>query len=155
MAILVATGQGQNPRTGANRTWLFFAPSGLAAGALWARSFRALKLGPASRVAPINKLSVVILALFTVLFLGEKLSGSSWLDVALIGCDAIVVDYKGSADATPVMKGNPMEALFANRSDADLAKIDRQISGILRISPGCSGLRYLSGRPCSRKRRAA
>ena len=94
-AILAATGQWQDPATVSARTWLFLVLSGLATGASWVCYFRALKLGPASRVAPIDKLSVVLVAVFAVLFLGERLSGPNWLGVALIGCGAILVAYKG------------------------------------------------------------
>lgn len=58
--------------------------SGLATGASWVCYFRALKFGPASRVAPIDKLSVILVAIFAVLFLSEKLSGPNWLGVALM-----------------------------------------------------------------------
>ena len=68
--------------------------SGLATGASWVCYLRALKLGPASQVAPIDKLSVVLVAVFAVLFLGERLSGPNWLGVALIGGGAILVAYK-------------------------------------------------------------
>ncbi len=52
--------------------------SGLATGASWLCYFRALKLGPASKVAPIDKLSVVLVALFAVLFLGERPAPRDW-----------------------------------------------------------------------------
>src|SRR5574337_547072 len=60
----------------------------------WLCYFRALKLGEASRVAPIDKLSVVLVAVFGVLFLGEKLAPQNWLGVALIAAGAILVAYK-------------------------------------------------------------
>lgn len=94
-AILAATGQWQDPRAVPGRTWLFLVLSGLATGASWLCYFRALKLGPASRVAPIDKLSVVLVAVFAVLFLGERLSGPNWLGVALIAGGAVLVAYKG------------------------------------------------------------
>lgn len=94
-AILFATGQWQDPATVSGRTWLFLVLSGLGTGASWVCYFRALKLGPASRVAPIDKLSVVLVAVFAVLFLGEKLSGPNWLGVALIAGGAVLVAYKG------------------------------------------------------------
>lgn len=94
-AILLATGQWQDPAKVSSRSWLFLVLSGLATGASWVCYFRALKLGPASRVAPIDKLSVVLVAVFAVLFLGERLSGPNWLGVALIGGGAILVAYKG------------------------------------------------------------
>src|SRR5216683_1510724 len=72
--IVGVTGQWQAPASIAGRTWLFLALSGLATGASWLCYFRALKLGDAARVAPIDKLSVVLVALFGVLFLGERLT---------------------------------------------------------------------------------
>src|SRR5947209_19696851 len=71
-AILSATGQFQLPGSVAPRTYLFLVLSGLATGASWVCYFRALKLGPASLVAPIDKLSVVLVAVFGVLLLGER-----------------------------------------------------------------------------------
>jgi transporter family protein len=53
-----------------------------------------LKLGDAARVAPIDKLSVVLVALFGVIFLGERLSGANWLGVAMIAAGAILVAYR-------------------------------------------------------------
>ena len=76
------------------RTWLFLLLSGLATGASWLCYFRALKLGPASQVAPVDKLSVVLVALFGVLFLGEKLSGPNWLGVVLIAAGVILLAFK-------------------------------------------------------------
>ena len=69
--------------------------SGLATGGSWLCYFRALKLGDAARVAPIDKLSVVLVAVFGVTFLGEHLSLPNWLGVALIAAGAILVAYKG------------------------------------------------------------
>src|SRR2546421_12846789 len=66
-AILSATGQFQSPGSVVPRTYLFLVLSGLATGASWVCYFRALKLGPASLVAPIDKLSVVLVAVFGVL----------------------------------------------------------------------------------------
>jgi bacterial/archaeal transporter family protein len=89
--IVSATGQWQAPASISARTWLFLALSGLATGASWLCYFRALKLGDAARVAPIDKLSVVLVALFGVLFLGERLSGLNWLGVVLIAAGALLV----------------------------------------------------------------
>jgi transporter family protein len=93
--IVTATGQWQPPDSISARTWLFLALSGLATGASWLCYFRALKLGDAARVAPIDKLSVVLVAVFGVLFLGERLSGLNWLGVALIAAGALLVALKG------------------------------------------------------------
>jgi transporter family protein len=68
--------------------------SGFATGASWICYFRALKLGNAAQVAPIDKLSVVFVAVFAVLFLGEKLSLPNWLGVILIACGAVLVAYR-------------------------------------------------------------
>ncbi|MDB5573394.1 MAG: protein of unknown function transrane [Tardiphaga sp.] len=92
--ILFATGQFQQPGAISGKTWLFLVLSGLGTGASWLCYFRALKLGPASLVAPIDKLSVVLVALFGVLFLGERPSGSNWLGIALIAAGAIIIVFK-------------------------------------------------------------
>lgn len=68
--------------------------SGLATGASWVCYFRALKFGPASQVAPIDKLSVVLVAIFGVAFLGEKLALPNWLGILLIAAGALLVGYK-------------------------------------------------------------
>ena len=89
--ILFATGKFNTPGPISARTWTFLVLSGLATGASWLCYFRALKIGEAARVAPIDKLSVVMVAIFGALFLGEKLSALNWLGVALIGAGAIFV----------------------------------------------------------------
>jgi len=73
------------------RTWLFLTLSGLATGFSWLCYFRALQLGPASRVAPIDKLSVALVIGFAALFLGEKLTWGKLLGGLLIVAGAIVV----------------------------------------------------------------
>jgi transporter family protein len=73
------------------RTLIFLVLSGLATGASWLCYFRALKLGDAARVAPIDKLSVVMVAIFAVLFLGERLSPGNWIGVAMIGLGAVLL----------------------------------------------------------------
>ena len=92
--ILAATGQFQSLSTVPGRTWLFLALSGLGTGASWLCYFRALKLGNAAQVASIDKLSVVLVALFGFLFLGERLSVANWLGVALIAAGAVLVAHK-------------------------------------------------------------
>jgi transporter family protein len=93
-SILLALGEFRELRSVSGRTWAFLALSGLATGASWVCYFRALKLGNASQVAPIDKLSVVLVAVFGVLFLGERLSGLNWLGVGLIGGGAILVAWR-------------------------------------------------------------
>ena len=92
--ILMATGEWQPPSSIGGRTYLFLLLSGLGTGASWLCYFRALQLGDAARVAPIDKLSVVMVAVFGVAFLGERLSGINWLGVAAIGGGAILVAYR-------------------------------------------------------------
>lgn len=89
--IVYATRQFQNPAEISARTYLFLLLSGLGTGASWLCYFRALKLGNAAQVAPIDKLSVVLVALFGVLFLGEKLSAVNWLGVVLVAAGAVLV----------------------------------------------------------------
>ena len=89
--ILAATGGWQAPNSISRRTYLFLVLSGAATGASWLCYFRALKLGDAARVAPIDKLSVVLVAVFGVLFLGERLTGPNWFGVMLIAVGAIFV----------------------------------------------------------------
>lgn len=92
--IVYATGNWQEPSSVSGKTWLFLVLSGLATGASWICYFRALKLGDAARVAPIDKLSVVFVAVFAVLFLGERLALTNWLGVILIACGAVLVAYR-------------------------------------------------------------
>jgi bacterial/archaeal transporter family protein len=89
--IVFATGQWQPLSSIPQKTWVFLTLSGLATGASWLAYFRALKLGEASRVAPIDKLSIVLVAIFGVVFLGEKLSLVHWFGVALIAVGAVVL----------------------------------------------------------------
>ena len=89
--ILTVAGEWRAPSSIAPRSWLFLVLSGLATGASWLCYFRALKLGEAAKVAPIDKLSVVFVAIIAATFLGEKLSPLNWLGVALIACGAILV----------------------------------------------------------------
>jgi transporter family protein len=90
-AILVGTRQWQPLTSVSSRTYLFLVLSGLATGASWLCYFRALKLGDAFQVAPIDKLSVVLVAVFAFLFLGERPTGINWLGIVLIAAGAILV----------------------------------------------------------------
>lgn len=92
--LLAVTGQFQAPNTISGRTYLFLLLSGLGTGASWLCYFRALKIGEAAKVAPIDKLSVVMVAIFGVIFLGEKLTAPNWLGIALIGVGAVLVAYR-------------------------------------------------------------
>ncbi|MEA2934233.1 MAG: bacterial/archaeal transporter family protein [Variibacter sp.] len=92
--ILFASGQWQSLASVSARSYSFLVLSGLATGGSWVCYFRALQIGDAARVAPIDKLSVVLVALFAVLFLKEHLSGPNWLGVILIGAGGMLVAYK-------------------------------------------------------------
>jgi bacterial/archaeal transporter family protein len=91
LLLLLATGQFVPPQQISGRTWTFLVLSGLGTGASWLCYFRALKLGPASLVAPVDKLSVVLVAIFGVLLLGERPSPTGWLGIAMIGCGAVLI----------------------------------------------------------------
>jgi transporter family protein len=92
--IVYASGNWQGPSSVSAKTWLFLILSGAATGASWICYFRALKLGDAARVAPVDKLSVVFVSLFAILFLGERLALPNWLGVILIACGAVLVAYR-------------------------------------------------------------
>ncbi|WP_312530400.1 EamA family transporter, partial [Paracoccus sp. (in: a-proteobacteria)] len=92
--IVIATGQWQPLASVSGKTYLFLVLSGLGTGASWLCYFRALKLGDAARVAPIDKLSVVFVAILAALFLGERLAPINWLGIALIAGGAILVTLK-------------------------------------------------------------
>ena len=92
--ILFATGAWQPLNSISLKSFLFLILSGLATGASWICYFRALKMGDAGRVAPIDKMSVVMVELFGVVFLGEKLAFQNWLGVLFIGVGAILIAHK-------------------------------------------------------------
>ena len=89
--FVYATGQFQAPGTVAARTWVFLALSGLATGASWVCYFRALKTGDAAKVAPIDKLSVVLVAIFAAAFLGERPTPAAWAGISLIAAGAVLI----------------------------------------------------------------
>ena len=90
-AIVAFTGGWQPLNSIPRRTWIFLLLSGLATGASWLCYYHALKLGPASGVAPIDKMSVVLVAILGVTLLGEKLSLQNWLGVAMMAGGAVLV----------------------------------------------------------------
>ena len=92
--ILYATGQYQSLGSISARSYVFLVLSGLATGASWICYFRALKLGQASLVAPVDKLSVVLVAVLGVTLLGEKLGVRQWCGIALISSGVILLALK-------------------------------------------------------------
>ncbi len=94
VALVWTTGEGRGISVLAPRAWLFLVLSGLATGLSWLCYFRALQLGEASQVAPIDKLSVVFVLVLAAIFLGEKLSWHQWFGGALILAGAVVIALK-------------------------------------------------------------
>ncbi len=93
-AVVYGTGKWQNPVTVPRRALLFLTLSGLATGASWICYFRALKIGEASRVAPVDKLSVVLVAIFAVLFLGERPAVKDWMGIALVAAGVLLLGVR-------------------------------------------------------------
>ena len=93
-AFVYYTGKWSDPFTLKPKTWTFLTLSGLATGASWLCYFRALKIGDAAKVAPVDKLSVVLVALFAVLFLGERPAAKDWLGIFMIGGGVILLGFK-------------------------------------------------------------
>ena len=83
--LVWATGKWSDPFELPPRTLLFLALSAVATAASWICYYRALQVGDTAQVAAIDKTSVVLVALFALVFLGERLSWLSWLGVLLIG----------------------------------------------------------------------
>jgi len=92
-ALVSARGEWQRPDTLSTRGMVFLVLSGLATGLSWLCYYRALQLGPASRVAPIDKVSVVFVVLFAVAFLGEKLTWKAGIGAAFIACGSLLMAF--------------------------------------------------------------
>ena len=93
-AFVVLAGKWSNPFTLSSRTWLFLTLSGLATGASWVCYFRALQIGDASKVAPVDKLSLVLVAVFAFTFLGERPSLREWTGIAMVATGVLVLAFK-------------------------------------------------------------
>ncbi len=85
------TGKWSDPSALGAKTWLFLSLSALATGASWVCYFRALQIGEASKVAPVDKFSVVLVAIFAVAFLGERPSLREWTGILLVTAGVIVL----------------------------------------------------------------
>ena len=90
-AFVALTGKWSNPAALPPRSLLFLVLSALATGASWVAYYRALQAGEAARVAPVDKLSVVLVAVFAVLFLGERPAAREWLGIAMVAAGVIVL----------------------------------------------------------------
>jgi transporter family protein len=84
----------RNPAELSSRTWLFLVLSGLATGASWVCYFRALKIGEASKVAPVDKLSLLLVAVFAFLFLHERPSVREWFGILMVGMGVLILALK-------------------------------------------------------------
>ena len=95
LGIFVAvTGKWENPLTLSTRSLVFLVLSALATGASWVCYFRALKVGEASLVAPIDKLSVVLVAVFAFVFLAERPSWREWFGILMVAAGVLVIALK-------------------------------------------------------------
>lgn len=94
VAFVFLTNQWTNPLTLSAKTWTFLVLSAIATGASWICYFRALKLGPASKVAPVDKLSVILVAIFAVIFLRERQSARDWIGILLVAAGVVVLGLK-------------------------------------------------------------
>ena len=93
-AFVWFTGKWSNPFALSSKTWIFLTLSGLATGASWVCYFRALQIGDASKVAPIDKLSLVLVAVFAFAFLGERPSLREWTGIAMVAGGVLVLALK-------------------------------------------------------------
>jgi transporter family protein len=93
-AFVWFAGKWSNPLELPAKTWLFLGLSGLATGASWVCYFRALQMGEASKVAPVDKLSLVLVAVFAFAFLGERPSLREWTGIAMVAGGVLVLAFK-------------------------------------------------------------
>lgn len=88
------TGKWSNPFLLSTKTWIFLGLSALATGASWVCYFRALQIGDASKVAPVDKLSLVLVAIFAFTFLGERPAPREWLGIAMVALGVLILASK-------------------------------------------------------------
>jgi transporter family protein len=93
-AFVWFAGKWSNPFALSSKTWIFLSLSGLATGASWVCYFRALQIGDASKVAPVDKLSLVLVAIFAFSFLGERPSLREWTGIAMVAGGVLVLAIK-------------------------------------------------------------
>ena len=94
IAYVLAMGKWSNPLRLPGKTWLFLTLSALATGASWVCYFRALQMGDASKVAPVDKMSLVLVALFAFLFLGERPDMREWGGIAMVAFGVVILALK-------------------------------------------------------------
>jgi len=93
-AFVWFTGKWSNPFTLSAKTWLFLGLSGLATGASWVCYFRALQVGEASKVAPVDKFSLVLVAVFAFAFLGERPTTREWAGIIMVAVGMLLLALK-------------------------------------------------------------
>lgn len=93
-AFVAATGTAQPLSSVTSRTYVFLVMSGVATGLSWLCYFHAIKIGPVAQVASIDKLSVVMVAIFAAIFLGDHLTLRHWLGIALVGGGAVLLSSR-------------------------------------------------------------
>jgi bacterial/archaeal transporter family protein len=93
-AFVALTGKWSNPFELPARTWIFLSLSALATGASWVCYFRALQIGDASKVAPVDKFSLVLVAIFAVAFLGERPTLREWSGIAMVAGGVLLLAFK-------------------------------------------------------------
>ncbi|MGQ3685762.1 MAG: EamA family transporter [Candidatus Loosdrechtia sp.] len=93
-AFVWYAGKWSDPRALSSKTLLFLSLSALATGASWVCYFRALQVGEASKVAPVDKFSLVLVAVFAFTILGERPSMREWLGIGLVASGVLVLAFK-------------------------------------------------------------
>lgn len=95
LALFLSYAQKWQPlHTLSAKNWLFLILSGLATGASWLAYFKALQMGNASQVAPIDKFSIVLVTFFAFIFLGERPDKQDWLGILLITLGVLTLAFK-------------------------------------------------------------
>jgi len=98
MVILAAfvplAGKWTNPLALCAKTWIFLVLSSVATGASWVCYFRALQVGEAAKVAAVDKLSVILVAVFAFAFLGERPVAREWMGILLVAAGVFLLGYK-------------------------------------------------------------
>ena len=92
--FVYGAGKWSNPFALSAKTWFFLVLSGLATGISWVCYFRALKVGDASKVAPVDKLSLLLVAIFAVIFLHERPTSREWLGIIMVGAGVLILGFK-------------------------------------------------------------
>jgi transporter family protein len=91
LVFIWLAGKWSNPFALSSKTWIFLSLSALATGASWICYFRALQVGDASKVAPVDKISLVLVAVFAFAFLGERPTLREWIGISLVAGGVLVL----------------------------------------------------------------